>query len=183
MRSRTVLGGIAALSLGAGTAIAALPGGTSAIRAAAHNLPTSDATRRHRETRPPMPRVSALGVTRSATLVSYCWTQKLPGGAARGACADGTPGHPAHTLQWEPGALVRVDLGLAAHDVHIQAARFGEVGGRSSHSIHVRITGIDASRRRWTLRLPRRAERDTDLLISAQFANGDVEADVGIRRG
>ena len=33
------------------------------------------------------------------------------------------------------------------------------------------------------LRLPRQATRDTDLLISAAFASGDVEADLGIRRG
>jgi hypothetical protein len=182
MRSLGVLGGIAALSLGAGTAVAALPRGASAIRVAGHNLAKTGATSQHRETHPPMPRVNTLGVTRSASLVSYCWSQTLPGGGSRGACADGRPGHPAQTLQWEPGARVRVDLGIAAHDVQIQAARFGDVGARPSHIIHLRITGIDSSGRRWTLRLPRRAKRDTDLLIFAQFANGDVEADLGMRR-
>jgi hypothetical protein len=182
MRRPAVIGATAALSLGAGTAIAVLPGGASAIRTAAHNPARAGTTSGHRATRPPTPRVSTLGVTRSATLVSYCWTQNFPGGVSHGACADGIPGHPTHTLLWEPGAQIRADLGVAAHDVNVQAARFGAAGGRPSHIIHIRITGMDAGGRRWTFRLPTRAKRDTDLLISGQFANGDVEADLGIRR-
>jgi hypothetical protein len=172
-----------ALALGAGTAIAALAGGASAVRAAAHDRSTAGATPGHRKTQPPIPRVSTLGVTRLATLVSYCWAEKLPGGGSHGACVDGTTGHPAHTLQWEPGVQVRVDLGLVARNVDIQATRLGGVGARPSHVIDVKVARIDASGRRWTLRLPSRAKRDTDLLISAQFANGDVEADLGILHG
>ena len=185
MRRLTAVAGMAAISLGVGTAIAALPGGASAVRAAHHRPEAADATPAARETHPPTPRVSTLGVTRSATLVSYCWTHKLPAGGSQGVCADGTLVHPAHTLRWEPGARVRVDLGLAAHDVEIQAVRLEAAGGRHSlsHIIRLRIAGIDASGRRWKLRLPRRAKTDTELLISARFANGDVEADLGLRRG
>jgi hypothetical protein len=123
--------------------------------------------------------VSTLGVTRSASLVSYCWTDQLRG---QGTCADGTPGHPAHTLRWQPGAKVRVDLRLPAHHVQIQAARFASVGSRPDHIIQLKITRINTSRRWWMLRLPRRATRDTELLIFAFFANGDVEAELGIHR-
>jgi hypothetical protein len=76
-----------------------------------------------------------------------------------------------------------VDLRLPAHGVQIQAARFASAGSRPNDIIRVKIVRIDGSRRRWMLRLPRRAKRDTDLLISAFFARGDVEADLGIRRG
>ncbi len=135
-----------------------------------------------RDVRPPMPRVSTLGVSRSATLVSYCWTEPLPGGGGRGACADGMPGRPAHVMRWRPGVRLRVDLRLPARKLHIQVARFGRAGKRSGPVFDVRGVRLDASGRRWTLSLPRKAQRDTDLLISAYFGRGDVEADLGIRR-
>lgn len=47
---------------------------------------------------PPTPRIRTLGVTRAASLVSYCWSRPTPGGGGTGVCADGAPGHPAHTL-------------------------------------------------------------------------------------
>ncbi len=137
-----------AISLWTGTAIAALPIGVVG---------------------PPTPRLSTLGVTRSASLVSYCWTRHLPGGTA-------------HTLRWRPGVKVRLDLRLPAHGVQIQAARFTSAGSRPSHLVQLKITRIDARGRRWMFRLPRRAKHATDLLISARFANGDIEADLGLGR-
>lgn len=132
--------------------------------------------------RPPIPRVSSLGVTRRATLVSYCWSETFPGGG-RGVCADGTPGDPAQTLRWRPGARIRVDLRLPAHDVRIQAVRFpGGIGTRPIHIVRLKIVRVDQAGRRWTLHLSRRATRDTDLLIFATFANGDIAGDLGIRR-
>ena len=44
--------------------------------AARHPITTVAPTGR-REVRPPIPRVSTLGVSRSTTLVSYCWTAQL----------------------------------------------------------------------------------------------------------
>ncbi len=150
-----------AISLWTGTAIAALPIGVVG---------------------PPTPRLSTLGVTRSASLVSYCWTRHLPGGTEEGACIDGVPGAPAHTLSWRPGVKVRLDLRLPVHGVQIQAARFTSAGSRPSHLVQLKITRIDARGRRWMFRLPRRAKHATDLLISARFANGDIEADLGLGR-
>lgn len=131
--------------------------------------------------RPPTPQVSTLGVTGSATLVSYCWTETLPGGGGRGVCADGAPGRPAHTLPWRPGATIRIDLRLPAHDVQVQAIRItGGFGGRQSDVVRLSVVRVDRAGQSWSVRLPRRAARDSDLLISARFANGDVTADLGL---
>jgi hypothetical protein len=127
--------------------------------------------------------VSTLGVTRSATLVSYCWSEHLAGGLDVGRCADGNPGHAAHTLRWRPGARVGVDLRLPAHDVRIEAVRIaGRPGRRPGQVVRLHAARVDSVGRRWAVRLPQRASNDTDLLISAQFADGDVEADLGLRR-
>ncbi|MGZ4248614.1 MAG: hypothetical protein ACXVUE_09955 [Solirubrobacteraceae bacterium] len=163
MRSFAALRRPAVVALAVGTAITASVGAASAVR-------------------PPVPRVSTLGVSRLTTLVSYCWTVELAGGAGQGTCADGTAGHPAHTLRWRPGARIRVDLRLRAHRVQIRAARFGTKGSRPSQIVNLKVVRLGARGRWWMLRLPRQARRDTDLLISAFFANGDVEADLGIRR-
>ena len=183
LRSFAVVGSPAAVALAVGTALTAPVGSASAVRVAAYSPMTTLASTRRREVRPPIPRVSTLGASRSATLVSYCWTVELPGDAEQGTCADGTPGHPAHTLRWRPGVTIRVDLRLPAHRVQLQAARFGAAGNRSSRIVDVKVVRLGASGRRWMLRLPPQAKRDTDLLISAYFASGDVEADLGIRRG
>jgi hypothetical protein len=130
--------------------------------------------------RPPEPLVSTLGVSRSATLVSYCW-QVTGRGSSRGECADGAPGSPAHILRWRAGASVSIDLYLPAHGVQIEAARIGGFGRAVRHVIHLRPRRVDRAGRRWVIRLPRRAEDDTDLLITARFVNGDLGADVGLR--
>jgi hypothetical protein len=132
---------------------------------------------------PPIPRVSTLGVTRKATLVSYCWQTQSAAGEGGGGCADGIPGDPAHMLLWRPGRNVWVDLGRPAHDVQIQAVRFTDATGSRPHeTVRVTIIALDQTGRHWKFRLPRRARRDTDLLIGAHFQNGDIEADIGIRR-
>lgn len=132
---------------------------------------------------PPTPQVSTLGLTRSGTLVSYCWSEPLAGGGGRGVCADGAPGHPAHSLLWRPGAMIRIDLLLPAHNVQIQAVRItGGFGGRQSDAVKLGVLRVDRAGRVWSTRLPRRAAQDTDLLISANLANGDLFADLGQHR-
>jgi hypothetical protein len=87
-------------------------------------------------------------------------------------------------LRWRPGRAIRVDLRRPAHDVQIQAVRFaGRLGSRPRDTIRVKIAARDQTGRRWKLRLPRGARRDTDLLIAAHFTNGDIEADLGLSRG
>jgi hypothetical protein len=133
--------------------------------------------------RPPEPRVSTLGVTRSASLFSYCWTEVTPGGGGRGACGDGAPGKPSHTLRWRAGATVSFDLRLPAHDVQSQAVRItGGYGGRQSKVVRLALHRSDPAGRHWTTRLPGRAAPDTDLVVSASFANGDLGADIGLTR-
>ena len=132
--------------------------------------------------RPPAPLLSTLGASRSATIVSYCWTQPLRGGVERGTCADGTVGHPDHTLQWRPGAPVTIDLRLPARDVHIQAVRIAARGRPLSKMLVVRVRRLGRDDRRWIIRLPVCAERDNDLLISATFTHGDVFAELGLER-
>lgn len=133
---------------------------------------------------PPAPQVSTLGVTRSATLWGYCWSHTLPGGGGRAVCADGAPGHPAQTLRWLPGATIRVDLRLPAHDVQIQAVRITGfwLRGRQSIIVTLSVERVDRAGHIWSVRLPRRSARDNDLLIFARFANGDLAADVGLHR-
>lgn len=161
--------GIVVIGVGKGaSAIAASGGSGSEHRPAQH---------------PPVPRVSTLGATRSATLVSYCWTVRDAGGGGHGVCADGIPGHAAHTLHWRPGAKIGVDLGLPAHNVQVQTDRIDSTGGRPRHVVQLHVTRADSAGRRWTVHLTRRSERDTDLLIFATFHDGDVEADLGIHRG
>lgn len=169
LRSLTVLASVAA-SLSVATALAAQA-------APSHNQRNVAGAG---GTRPPIPRVSTLGTTRSATLVSYCWTRHLADGGGQGTCADGIPGRPAHILRWRPGTTVRVDLRLPAHGVQVQAARFGTFGSRPSHVVRVKVARSGAHGRRWTFRLPRGARGDTDLLISALFADGDIEAEIGL---
>ena len=134
------------------------------------------------EPRPPTPRISTLGVTRLASPFSYCWEQALAGGKGAGVCADGAPGAPAHSLRWRPGAPVSIDLRLAAHNVQIEVARIGGFAQRMHDVVHLNARRVDQAGRLWVIRLPQRAIQDTDLLISALFANGDLSADIGLRQ-
>jgi hypothetical protein len=71
---------------------------------------------------------------------------------------------------------------LPAHDFAIDAARIGGFGRPMRDVVKLQARRIDRAGRRWLIRLPKRAGRDTDLLISARFANGDLGADVGLKR-
>ncbi len=132
--------------------------------------------------RPPTPLVSTLGATSQATLFSYCWQQTRPGGGGSGVCADGAPGRPARVLRWRAGTKVTVDLRLPAHDVRIDAARIGGFARPMRYVVHLPARRVDRSARQWLVRLPKRAGNDTDLVIYARFANGDLGADLGLRR-
>jgi hypothetical protein len=133
-------------------------------------------------TRPPRPQVTTLGVTRWASLVSYCWTRPADHGGNVGVCVDGIPGRPAHKVDWRPGATVAVDLHLPSSDVEIQAARFNRFGKQIGVMIALQHERDDHAGRRWTVTIPAAARRSTDMLISAHFARGDIFADVGLRR-
>lgn len=125
--------------------------------------------------RPPAPHVITLGATRIATLVSYCWNE-----SRRGVCADGAPGHAGQTLRWTVDASVRVDLRLAAHDVHFETARIVRSGAERD-VVHLRARPLDRAGRGWILCLPHNAQRANDLLIFARFAQGDMLADLRLR--
>lgn len=128
----------------------------------------------------PVPLISTLGVTRSATLVSYCWTRSRPGGTAIGMCADGTLGHAAHTLRWRPGAPIIIDLRLPGHGVSVQASQIATTAPAMHDVRAVHVRPFNRSGRR-VIRLPVGAQRDNDLLVSATFAQGDVTADIGLQ--
>lgn len=130
--------------------------------------------------RPPAPRVRTLDATRSASLVSYCWSQALPDGTGSGVCADGVLGRPAHSLRWRQRAAIYLDLRLPAHAVQVDAVRLGRPGTGPRHAVRVRPRRLGASRQHWVLIVPRRAARSNALLISARFAAGDLYAVVGL---
>jgi hypothetical protein len=165
LRRSMFAGGILALSFGVGATAFAISLNGNAARA---------------RQRPPAPRVSTLGVTRAATLDSYCWNVSLGNGSSTGTCADGTFGHPDHTVLWRPAAKLVVHQGLPVHDVHIQAVRLTSRGARPTHVIQLHLMRADRTGRSWSLRLPRKATHDNELLISARFTHGDAEAEIGI---
>jgi hypothetical protein len=125
VRRYLVVIGIAGVVVGVGPAVvAAIAAGGSGRGHAARASGAARVARAEtiaQKPGPPSPRVRTLGITRSATLVSYCWTEHAGHGAGSGVCADGVPGHPAHTLRWRDGATIDVDLRLPAHGVQIQA--------------------------------------------------------------
>ncbi|MEA2638503.1 MAG: hypothetical protein QOE18_1560 [Chloroflexota bacterium] len=98
-----------------------------------------------------------------------------------GVCADGAPGHPARTLYWRAGAAVTIDLRRPASDVQIGVARIGGFAKPIHNNFGLRARRDDPEGRRWTVTLARSATRSTDLLISARFAPGDLDADLGLR--
>lgn len=137
-----------------------------------------------RSTHPPRPTLRALGVTRSAILVSYCWSYRTKSGGTVGQCADGSlASPPPETLQWRPGAPVRLDLHLPARDVRVDASY--QPSGRHARDTQVRIhlRRVDSAGRRWVFYVPRATKDHTDLLISATFVQGDVFAEIGLRKG
>lgn len=133
--------------------------------------------------RPPQPTLTTLDVTRSASVVSYCWSSPQPQGGTIGACADGTAGHAARTLRWRPRAPLRLDLHLPARAVRVDAAKHPERAQSVRDLIHIRLHRVDRAGRRWLFYLTPTTKGDTDLLISAWFARGDIEADIGLAGG
>ena len=165
-RRSIVLAGTGVVTLGLAGPLAAISAGDSAAARTRHN--------------PPTPRVRTLGVTRPVELVSFCWSYQNGDGTGGGECADGEVHKPDRTLRWRSRNRFVVDFRLPAHDVGVEAVRL--TGGRQRHVVQAHVAAANGSGRRWLLRLPRRAAADNVLIISARFAQGDVEAELGIRR-
>jgi len=153
-----------------------LAAGMSVAPGQAANRSGSSAPRKH----PPRPTLRTLGVARSASTVSYCWTYPTGSGRAVGICADGSLADPPPTtLRWRPRVPVHLDLHLPAHDVEVDTYR--QRSGRHTQ-VPVHLRRVDSSGRRWVFYVPRATRDHTDLLISATFARGDVLAAIGLRR-
>jgi hypothetical protein len=175
--------GVLAAGLAGSIAVAAAAPALSTFGESGGSRRLAASAARSARIQPPAPFVSTLGVSRAATIVSYCWTKTRLGGGTVGECADGIAGHPDHTLRWRLGAAVLIDLRLPAHDVTFQTERISSPGRPPVHlhPLTIRTRRVDRAGRRWIIRLPARATRDTDLLIAARFANGDVFADLGLQ--
>jgi hypothetical protein len=132
--------------------------------------------------RPPTPRLTTLGVTRSASLESYCWTQRLGDGSSAGMCADGVFGTPTQSVSWRPRQAIYLDLRLPAHGVTVAAARLARTGSAPHERVALRVRPVGTSGTRWVIVVPRTALRSNVLVIGAQFAQGDVSAAIGLRR-
>lgn len=162
----------------AASAVFVAAGGVAAAVAASGASPSRAAPARWSR-RPPQPRLTTLGVTRSAVLVSYCWAYRDRPGTS--VCADGSLAGAPPTLRWRPRALVRLDLLLPAHDVgvvasHQSSARDGRVT-RTRLDLH----RVDSAGAQWVFQIPAATKDNTDVLISATFAQGDIFAEVGLR--
>jgi hypothetical protein len=66
--------------------------------------------------------------------------------------------------------------------VQIQAARIAAVGTPLAQMLVVRARRLGRTGHRWIIRLPVRAERDNELVISATFTRGDIFAQLGLER-
>jgi hypothetical protein len=153
-----------------------LAGGTTLAAGQATGRSSSSAPGKH----PPRPTLRTLGASRSASLVSYCWTYPSGDGGSAGECADGSLADlPPTTLRWRPRATVHLNLHLPAHDIEVDTYRQGS-GGPSQVPIH--LHRVDSSGRRWVFHVPRATKDHTDLLISATFARGDVFAAIGLHK-
>jgi hypothetical protein len=127
---------------------------------------------------PPAPTLETLGVTQSATLVSYCWSyQDRPGTTA---CVDGSLAHPPHVLRWRPRTPVRLDLHLPAHDVGVEAIHPAGQHGRVTH-VQIRLRRVDSSERRWVFYVPPATKDHTVLSVSATYAQGNAFAEISLR--
>lgn len=133
--------------------------------------------------RPPTPRVTTLGVTRAATLVSYCWSQHSPDGMGSGVCADGVLATPSasRSLSWRPRHAIYLDLRLPAHDVTVDVVRVARSGAAPRDRVRLRVRQLGAGGRRWFVVVPRRALRANALVIGAQFDEGGLSAAIGLR--
>jgi hypothetical protein len=161
----------------AGSAIGMVIAGFAAAAVAA---PTGGRASDHSRRRPPRPRVTTLSVTRSAELISYCWTYSIPSGHV-GECADGEPRPPAQTLDWRPGTAISIDLRLPASGVQVSTARIHR-SGSYDHTVALRAHQDDPQGQTWSVRIPHSARRSNVMFVSARFAQGDMLAEVGIHR-
>jgi hypothetical protein len=124
---------------------------------------------------PPRPKVSTLGATGYASLVSYCWHED-----GRGVCADGVAGSPRQTIAWRADREVRIDFRVPAHDVSVSTARVSAAAPYPE--IRLRARRLDKEGRRYLVRIPSRSRGDDELLLFARFEQGDLFAELGLRR-
>jgi hypothetical protein len=129
---------------------------------------------------PPKPKVTTLGVTRSATVFTSCWRY----GTRKRCVESGSVGHPASRIRWTPGAKVTIDLRLPASDVNITAERVADDSVVAADSVRLAMHRVGSGGRRWLVRLPARADRCTDLIMYARLGDrGEIVADLGLSRG
>jgi hypothetical protein len=127
---------------------------------------------------PPKPRVTTLGVTRSATVFTSCWRY----GTRKQCVASGSVGYPSSRVRWRPGAKVTIDLRLPAGDVNITAEHVDDGAVVAADSVRLAMHRIGSDGRRWLVRLPALAARCTDLIIYARLGSrGEIVADLGLR--
>lgn len=148
--------------------------------AAAAAASSGDQVAPRSRSRPPRPRVTTLGVSRSAALISYCWQYSTSSGLI-GQCADGAPGPPTHTLYCRPGVAILINLRVPGSDVHVSVAHIYR-SGRYRHDVALTTHRRDFEGRRWAVKIPRSASRSNVMFISARYAQGDMGAELGIRQ-
>lgn len=126
--------------------------------------------------KPPTPRATANGVTRSMTLGSYCWRQ-----GTRGICADAVYRPPAHRLSLRAGQPIVIDFRIPAR--RIQASEASSCRGQpTAEFLDVSPGPRRGSRRFWVVHLPTHGLGCRTVLdVSAQFPQGDLSATIGIR--
>lgn len=125
---------------------------------------------------PPRPRLSTRGVERQASLVSYCWSVPRSDGSRVGSCADGAPGPTTHRLRWTPGVPIVLDLVLPAHDVQVRIA----TNSRPAQRLRQVDLHKGSLARRWSFKLTPADHAAASIQIAAQYAQGDLLADMSL---
>jgi len=139
---------------------------------------TPSASKQPVAAQPPKPKVTTLGVTKYASLVSYCWQSD-----GKGICADGAGGSPKSTIAWRAGREVRIDFRLPAREVSAQTVHIATPGAPPTHEVKLRAKRLDKAGRRYLVRLLSRSKGANELTLFARFKEqGDVFAELGLRR-
>lgn len=157
-------------------AVAGLAGGCLVAGALAAGSPRPYPTSAH----PPQPILITLGVTRSATLVSWCWSHRIKTGGTVGVCADGSLARPPH----------RAAMATARPCTTRPPSAGASCGGRHLRAVAGSAPDADASPLApgGSIRPPlgvlcpdcyQARQRPEHLSVSA---HGDLFADIGLRK-
>jgi hypothetical protein len=121
---------------------------------------------------PPSVRVEILGSSLQAARGSSCWSIERDDGTAVGICADAVSPSTDEAVPARGKRMARIDAGAPAQSLtaSLPGKRFREPWP------------VDPTHRYWMVRLPKRLEATSVLMIGARFAQGSAGYGVTLKR-